>query len=331
MRIALVDPSRTTRLIVARMLEAGGHEVVPFADDRDALIQIKADPQHRGADHQRRAQAYVRRGALLGDAASRDQPPPDLRADDVQSIRSPQPDRGLGLGRRRFHRQAAARRGALCAAPRRRAHCLDAARVDQACDHRPAHRAVQSARLLRAGDRGLCTHRSADGSVSAIILDIDNFKRINDSYGHETGDEAIRACAEAARMQKALTGRLGGDEFALILEQRTLPQAIEVAEDLQIAPCATAVRYRQGPYHADLEHRGRRRPSPAILSIRSSPAPMLRSTTPSSRGATAWSASMRDCRCATPWSPKESCAPARWPRRLSSFLGLPSFPRAALA
>lgn len=31
------------RLIVARMLEAGGHEVVPFADDRDALIQIKAD------------------------------------------------------------------------------------------------------------------------------------------------------------------------------------------------------------------------------------------------------------------------------------------------
>ena len=72
-----------------------------------------------------------------------------------------------------------------------------------------------------------------DGSLSAIILDIDNFKRINDSYGHETGDEAIRACAEAARMQKALTGRLGGDEFALILEQRTLPQAIEVAEDLR--------------------------------------------------------------------------------------------------
>ncbi len=44
MRIALVDPSRTTRLIVARMLEAGGHEVVPFADERDALAQITADP-----------------------------------------------------------------------------------------------------------------------------------------------------------------------------------------------------------------------------------------------------------------------------------------------
>jgi two-component system cell cycle response regulator len=44
MRIALVDPSRTTRLIVSRMLAARGHEVLPFADERDALGQIKADP-----------------------------------------------------------------------------------------------------------------------------------------------------------------------------------------------------------------------------------------------------------------------------------------------
>lgn len=44
MRIALVDPSRTTRLIVSRMLEARGHEVLPFADERDALASIKIDP-----------------------------------------------------------------------------------------------------------------------------------------------------------------------------------------------------------------------------------------------------------------------------------------------
>jgi two-component system, cell cycle response regulator len=43
MRLALVDPSRTTRLIVSR-LEARGHEVVPFADEREALASIKADP-----------------------------------------------------------------------------------------------------------------------------------------------------------------------------------------------------------------------------------------------------------------------------------------------
>jgi CheY-like chemotaxis protein len=44
MRIALVDPSRTTRLIVARMLEARGHDVLPFADELEALVQIRTDP-----------------------------------------------------------------------------------------------------------------------------------------------------------------------------------------------------------------------------------------------------------------------------------------------
>lgn len=44
MRIALVEPSRTTRLIVGRMLEARGHEVLPFCDELEALAQIKADP-----------------------------------------------------------------------------------------------------------------------------------------------------------------------------------------------------------------------------------------------------------------------------------------------
>ena len=73
-----------------------------------------------------------------------------------------------------------------------------------------------------------------DGSLSAIILDIDNFKQINDFYGHETGDEAICACARVAFLHGAVVGRLGGDEFALLLEQQTLPQAVEVAEDLRL-------------------------------------------------------------------------------------------------
>jgi two-component system cell cycle response regulator len=73
-----------------------------------------------------------------------------------------------------------------------------------------------------------------DGSLSAIILDVDNFKRINDSYGHEKGDEALRICARAARLEEAVTGRLGGDEVALLLERKPLPQAIEIAEDLRL-------------------------------------------------------------------------------------------------
>jgi diguanylate cyclase (GGDEF)-like protein len=73
-----------------------------------------------------------------------------------------------------------------------------------------------------------------NGSLSAIILDIDNFKQINDSYGHEAGDEAICVCARAAFLNEAMVGRLGGDEFALLLQDRTLPQAVSIAEGVRI-------------------------------------------------------------------------------------------------
>jgi CheY-like chemotaxis protein len=43
MRIVLVDPSRTTRLVVTRMLEARGHDVLPLGDEFEALAVIKAD------------------------------------------------------------------------------------------------------------------------------------------------------------------------------------------------------------------------------------------------------------------------------------------------
>src|SRR6185503_2200913 len=45
MRVVLVDPSRTMRLFVTRLLEAGDHEVKPFADGPEALACMRADPQ----------------------------------------------------------------------------------------------------------------------------------------------------------------------------------------------------------------------------------------------------------------------------------------------
>jgi PleD family two-component response regulator len=75
---------------------------------------------------------------------------------------------------------------------------------------------------------GLCNRRGfferatevCERTISTGRVSLDNFKRINDSYGHDTGDEAIRACARAASAKEGLVGRLGGDEFALLLEER---------------------------------------------------------------------------------------------------------------
>jgi len=55
----------------------------------------------------------------------------------------------------------------------------------------------------------------------AVMIDIDHFKKINDTYGHFVGDEVIRSITQTIKMQlsdQAIFGRLGGEEFAIILE-----------------------------------------------------------------------------------------------------------------
>ena len=74
--------------------------------------------------------------------------------------------------------------------------------------------------------------------VSAIVLDIDHFKRINDDYGHAMGDEAIRVIARVIlNMIRAtdIQGRIGGEEFAVMLPQTELKGAMELAERMRLA------------------------------------------------------------------------------------------------
>ncbi|WP_349615831.1 putative bifunctional diguanylate cyclase/phosphodiesterase [Azotobacter salinestris] len=76
---------------------------------------------------------------------------------------------------------------------------------------------------------------AAGTPLSLLFLDIDHFKRINDTLGHEVGD---RLLVEIARRltrlvpEQALVARSGGDEFLLLLEKRTAEQACELAEAL---------------------------------------------------------------------------------------------------
>jgi len=75
-------------------------------------------------------------------------------------------------------------------------------------------------------------------NVCLLLADIDNFKSVNDTYGHEAGDEALRAVANV--LQSGTRGidtgaRLGGDELAVLLPETGFERGLEVAERLRAA------------------------------------------------------------------------------------------------
>ncbi|MEO5888369.1 MAG: GGDEF domain-containing protein [Anaerolineales bacterium] len=74
--------------------------------------------------------------------------------------------------------------------------------------------------------------------LSALILDTDDFKNVNDTYGHHAGDIVLRSFSLVAIEQKRVPdtfGRLGGEEFGLLLPETNLEQARVVAERIQKA------------------------------------------------------------------------------------------------
>lgn len=104
---------------------------------------------------------------------------------------------------------------------------------------------------MRDGLTGISNRRSFDEALekewrrelrhteplSLILLDIDFFKRYNDSYGHQAGDTCLKTVAEclAASVQRAgdLVARYGGEEFVVLLPETSLQHAEQVAEQIR--------------------------------------------------------------------------------------------------
>ena len=90
----------------------------------------------------------------------------------------------------------------------------------------PSHwRAVASRTVSRA--------QHAGESLAVLMIDLDHFKRINDSFGHLVGDDVLVAVAESLRLAVRpgdLVGRFGGEEFSVLLAGATLPEAVHAAD-----------------------------------------------------------------------------------------------------
>jgi diguanylate cyclase (GGDEF)-like protein len=73
---------------------------------------------------------------------------------------------------------------------------------------------------------------------SLLMLDIDSFKNLNDNFGHDAGDDAIRRIGRALREGTRgidLAARIGGEEFAVLLVETSKEGGFEVAERLRLA------------------------------------------------------------------------------------------------
>jgi diguanylate cyclase (GGDEF)-like protein len=84
--------------------------------------------------------------------------------------------------------------------------------------------------------------------ISLVMLDIDHFKVVNDTYGHQSGDEVIRNIASIIRKatrETDIAGRYGGEEFVILLPDTSCENAITVAERIRKAVMGTLVKHEQ--------------------------------------------------------------------------------------
>jgi diguanylate cyclase (GGDEF)-like protein len=233
MHVALVDPSRTVLKYVSGLLQARQHEVTPFTDGRDALEFL----QENGTV------SAVITSAELGPMAGVDL---CARARSLASHRRPlyiilmssSSDRNYlikaldsgaddFMGKPPVPEELYARLRAAERLISTQTDLLRLATTDSLTGllNRRAFFERAEAALARA---------KAGAPLSAILCDIDHFKRINDLHGHAVGDAALRTVTSVIADATENAGRLGGEEFAVLIGA-DLERAVALAEDLRCA------------------------------------------------------------------------------------------------
>jgi diguanylate cyclase (GGDEF)-like protein len=90
------------------------------------------------------------------------------------------------------------------------------------------------------------------GELALMMIDLDHFKGINDTYGHAVGDEALKMVAAIGRATLRridIFARYGGEEFVIALPETPLEQAVQVAERLRLTLNETPITTETKPLH----------------------------------------------------------------------------------
>jgi diguanylate cyclase (GGDEF)-like protein len=246
MRVVLVDPSRTVLKFVGRLLEARDHEVCAFTDAGAALDCIRSDLtvgavitsaeliSMSGMElcwETRLLATCNRQIYVILMSSSQD------RHTLIEALDSGADDY---IGKPPIAEELYARLRAAERVAAMHQELIRLATTDSLTG-------VLNRRAFFEHARSACARAQAGAALSAVLFDIDHFKRVNDVYGHDVGDRAICAVAQEAVAESAAVGRLGGEEFATLLDGRGLDDALAMAERLRQKMAALQFDTSHGP------------------------------------------------------------------------------------
>jgi GGDEF domain-containing protein len=159
--------------------------------------------------------------------------------------------------------------------------------------------------------------------LAAIMLDVDHFKRINDTYGHDVGDQVLGAIGREFQSENAVVGRLGGEEFAILIGARAAKPRSSMPNSFAPAwprcRSMSSARRRQSRAASASPSGNRVRASTSFSDV-----PIPLSMRPKAADATAWSkpglfstAAKGECRiwCARPAAAPKMATSRRQPCR----------------
>ncbi|WP_181707599.1 GGDEF domain-containing response regulator [Chthonobacter rhizosphaerae] len=232
MHIVIVDGSRTGLMILYRMIENRGDQISLFTDGQEALDFVRENTDVEvvitsfevatlsGTELCWEVRVLADKGRplyVIGMSANTDSEHVigilDAGADDFMP-KPPRPDE-LNARLRVAERTLVMQRRLIALAT-----------MDPLCD-------ILNRRAFFERAEEASASLPPDGVLSMILFDVDHFKRINDVYGHNAGDEVIRSIGQSRMPPDALFGRINGEEFAVVLPDVPLEGAVSVAEYLR--------------------------------------------------------------------------------------------------